>query len=150
MHMKAPFLAIAGLFVLGIPPDALAADIEGIWLNGKGDGLIELRIVDAMLEGRIVGAPDDPDHRKPSRLDELNPDSALRSRPLRGLTILTGFVRDGDGTWHKGRIYDPNSGKTYRGTITPVDANTLKLRGFVGISLFGRTDTWRRHRPDPE
>lgn len=148
MHSRLVFLAIAGLFVLSLPRAASAADIEGTWLNGKGDGLIELRIIDAVLEGRIVGSPDDPLNLKPSRLDELNPDPALRTRPLRGLTILTGFVRDADGTWHNGRIYDPNSGKTYRGTITPVDANTLKLRGFVGISLFGRTDTWRRHRPD--
>lgn len=148
MHRTGEFLAIAGLLILNMPLDASAADIEGTWLNGQGDGLIELRIVGAVLEGRIVGSPDDPHNLKPSRLDELNPDPALRSRPLRGLTILTGFVRDGDGTWHNGRIYDPNSGKTYRGTITAVDTNTLKLRGFIGISLFGRTDTWRRHRPD--
>ena len=117
--------------------------VEGTWVNGDGDGWIQLAIVDGELRGTIVGSPDDPDNLKPSRLDAQNPDPALRSRALRGLTILTGFRFD-DGRWADGRIYDPNSGNTYRGTITVVDEDTLDLRGYVGISLFGRTETWRR------
>ena len=96
---------------------------------------------------RIVGSPDDPENRNPSRLDAENPDPALRSRPLRGLVIMTGFRYEGDGEWTGGRIYDPNSGNTYKGTIRVVDSITLKLRGYVGISLLGRTDTWTR-RPE--
>ena len=117
--------------------------VEGTWVNGDGDGWIQLAIVDGELTGKIVSSPDDPENLKPSRLDEKNPDPVLRSRPLRGLTILTGFRFD-DGRWADGRIYDPNSGNSYRGTITVVDENTLDLRGYVGISLFGRTETWRR------
>jgi uncharacterized protein (DUF2147 family) len=124
------------------------AAIEGVWLNGDGDGWIELVIRDGELTGRIVGSPDDPENLKPSRLDIENPDPALRSRPLRGLVIMTGFRYEGDGKWSGGRIYDPNSGNTYKGTIGVENADTLKLRGYVGISLFGRTDTWTR-RLDP-
>jgi uncharacterized protein (DUF2147 family) len=51
-----------------------------------------------------------------------------------------------DGQWTGGRVYDPNSGNTYRGTITLIDADTLKLRGYVGITLFGRTEIWKRRR----
>ena len=60
------------------------------------------------------------------------------------MTIMSGFTYDGDGRWSGGRIYDPNSGKTYKATIRQVDANTIKLRGYIGISLFGRSDTWTR------
>ena len=122
-------------------------NIEGVWVNGDADGWIELGITNGELRGRIIGSPGDPDNQKPSRNDVENPDAKLRHRPLRGLFILYGFRSDGDGHWTGGRVYDPNSGHTYRGTITQLDADTLKLRGYVGITWFGRTETWKR-RPD--
>ena len=118
--------------------------IEGVWLNVDGDGWFELVIVSGELTGSIAGSPQDPDNRNPPRLDDQNPDPALRSRPLLGLTILAGFRHEADGRWVGGQIYDPNSGKTYRGTISILDDNTLDLRGYVGIPLLGRTETWRR------
>jgi uncharacterized protein (DUF2147 family) len=123
-------------------------DIEGVWINGDGDGWIELYIENEELKGRIIGSPEDPENRNPSRLDTENPDPALRDRELRGLVILTGFHYDGNGEWKEGRIYDPNSGNTYRGTIRMENPDRLKLRGYIGISLFGRTETWKR-RPTP-
>jgi uncharacterized protein (DUF2147 family) len=141
-------VAIA-LMVLAFAP-AMSDDdisrIEGVWLNEDGDGWIELTIENGELVGRIAGSPQDPENRNPPRLDDKNPEPALRSRALLGLTILTGFRRDAAGRWVGGQIYDPNSGKTYRGTITVIDANVLDLRGYVGISLFGRTETWRRRQ----
>jgi uncharacterized protein (DUF2147 family) len=137
----------AGAIALLLSLVAAAQDrqgVEGVWINGDGDGWIELKIVDDRLRGRIIGSPDDPDNRNPSRLDVENPDPALRSRELRGLMILSDFSYDGEGRWTGGWVYDPNSGNTYKGTITFVDDATLKLRGFVGISLFGCTETWRR------
>ena len=133
--------ALAGAAVV-----AAAADeslIEGTWINADGDGWIELVIVCNELRGRITGSPDDPAGRNPPRLDVNNPDPSLRSRRLLGLTILSGFRFDGS-RWTGGSVYDPNSGNTYRGTITLVDHDTLALRGYIGIPLFGRTETWRR------
>ena len=137
--------AIMGLMVGPLCADHHSA-VEGVWVNGDGDGWIELAIRDGELTGRIVGSPDDPENRKPSRLDTENPDPALRDRPVRGLVIMTGFRYEGDGEWTGGRIYDPNSGNTYKGTIRVQDADTLKLRGYIGISLLGRTDTWTRRQ----
>ena len=117
--------------------------IEGRWLSGDGDGWIEITLEGDSLVGRIAGSPNDQPGDAP-RYDELNPDPTLRGRPLKGLMIMSGFRYDTDGRWVDGRIYDPNSGNTYKGTIKQVDANTLKLRGYVGISLFGRTETWIR------
>lgn len=140
-----PLARLAALAITLLPLTVASAttDIEGRWLSGDGDGWIEIELVGDSLVGRIAGSPNDkPDD--PPRYDDLNPDPALRDRPLKGLTIMSGFTYDADGRWVGGRIYDPNSGKTYKGTIRQIDANTLKLRGYVGISLFGRTDTWTR------
>ncbi len=57
---------------------------------------------------------------------------------------MTGFRYAGEDRWTGGEIYDPNSGNTYKGTMRLIDRNTLKLRGYIGISLFGRSDTWTR------
>ena len=49
-----------------------------------------------------------------------------------------------EGNWEKGHIYDPKSGKEYKCTITAKDKNTLNVRGYIGISVIGRTDVWTR------
>ena len=135
--------AVLVFVLLPLAAASTMAGIEGRWLSGDGDGWIEVTIEGDRLVGRIAGSPNDRPGGAP-RYDELNPDPALRGRPLKGLTIMSGFRYDKDGRWVDGRIYDPNSGNTYKGTIRQVDANTLKLRGYVGISLFGRTETWTR------
>jgi uncharacterized protein (DUF2147 family) len=58
--------------------------------------------------------------------------------------MLTAFKFDGDDEWIGGDIYAPESGKTYSSYMYLKDINTLKVRGYVGISLFGRTETWTR------
>ena len=136
-------LTVFAVLMLPVLAGSSATDIEGRWLSGDGDGWIEIELAGDSLVGKIAGSPNDKPGDEP-RFDELNPDPALRDRPLLGLTIMSGFTYDGDGRWTGGRIYDPNSGKTYRGTIRQVNANKLKLRGYIGISLFGRTDTWTR------
>lgn len=81
--------------------------------------------------------------KEPTRVDAENPDPALRRRSLCGLKVGTGFHPAGPDHAKGGRLYDPKSGKTYTGTMTR-EGNQLKLRGYVGIPLFGRTETWTR------
>jgi uncharacterized protein (DUF2147 family) len=76
--------------------------------------------------------------------DRHNPDAALRDRPLCGLRILTGFRRAKEGTWNAGRIYNPNDGRTYSSTLQLAADGSLRIRGFVGLSLFGKTVEWVR------
>ena len=116
--------------------------IEGTWLSGDGDGWIEITLEGEGLSGVVKGSPNG-DSDRPD-LDEKNPDTALRSRPLTGLELFSGFTWDGNNRWTGGTIYDPNSGKTYRCIITWVDANSLKVRGYVGVPMLGRTETWTR------
>ena len=118
-------------------------DVEGRWLTQEGDGWIMIQIVGESLEGSVAGSPD-PKQREEREFDDRNPNPNLRTRRLEGLTIMTGFSYDGDGRWSGGTVYDPNSGKTYKCTVKQLDTNTLKIRGFIGISLFGRSETWTR------
>jgi uncharacterized protein (DUF2147 family) len=69
-----------------------------------------------------------------------------KGQPVEGMTILTGLKRAGDG-WEEGAILDPNNGKVYRAKARLVDGGRqLEVRGFVGVSLFGRTQTWIREK----
>lgn len=140
-------LALA-LFALSGMVMADPGAVEGRWLTQDGDGWIQVSLVGDSLEGRIAGAP--PGRPTEREVDDLNPDPALRGRPLDGLTIMSGFEHNGDGKWTGGTVYDPNSGKTYRCTVTLINANTLKIRGYLGVSLFGRSETWTRDDPDPD
>ena len=69
----------------------------------------------------------------------------MQSRRVVGLEILSNLVWDeGDNEWDDGEIYDPKSGSTYSCYGELEDKNTLKLRGYVGISIIGRTAVWTK------
>ena len=113
--------------------------ILGVWVAGDGTGFVEIRRDADVYEGTIVGGIGET-----GRVDEKNPDPGLRSRPLFGLRIMNGFTYDGDRKWTDGMIYDPNSGKTYKCKLELDGDDTLKVRGYVGVSWFGRTEKWTR------
>ena len=77
------------------------------------------------------------------RTDTMNPDSALKGRPLCALQIGSGFTLDGTTAAKSGKIYDPDSGKTYSAQMQ-VSGDTLKLRGYVGVAMLGRSESWHR------
>jgi len=135
-------LAFLLVLLLAAPAHADRTAVAGTWLSEDGDGLIEIRLDGDDLNGTILGSPnEDPDRPK---TDVHNPDPALRDQPLIGLNIFSSFTYDGNGSWSGGFVYDPNSGKTYRAKLKLTSQNTLKLRGYIGISLLGRTETWTR------
>jgi len=136
--------ATALLAVLSLSIADPTPAIDGIWLSGDGDGWIEISATDTALNGLITGSPNASPERPDT--DEKNPDPALRDRPLVGLNLFAGFKYDGDGRWSGGTIYDPNSGKTYRCIVTWIDHDTLKVRGYVGVPILGRTETWTRRK----
>ncbi|MDR7132456.1 uncharacterized protein (DUF2147 family) [Algoriphagus sp. 4150] len=79
-------------------------------------------------------------------LDKNNPDEKERKNKVVGKVILKDFVYTGSGTWEKGTVYDPESGKTYSGKLTLTKDGDLNMRGFVGFSAFGRTTVWKREK----
>jgi uncharacterized protein (DUF2147 family) len=66
-----------------------------------------------------------------------------KNLPIEGMVIVEGLKLNGK-TWEEGTILDPKSGKTYSCYITFDDDNTLKVRGYIGFSLLGRTQKWIR------
>jgi uncharacterized protein (DUF2147 family) len=116
--------------------------ILGTWLTQNKDGVVAISIGAAgKLEGRIVAGSSGA-----KRLDEKNPDPTLRARPLLGTVMLEGFHYVGDGRWTGGTIYDPNNGKTYSCNLELTQPDMLKIRGYVGMPLFGRTEMWTRKK----
>jgi len=77
------------------------------------------------------------------KVDRENPDPALRSRPILNLEIVGGFHYEGHQKWSGGTIYDPNNGKTYKCWMK-LKGQKLKVRGYIGFSLLGRTTVWTR------
>ena len=125
-----------------VTAQAQNSGVTGNWANPSGS-VIQIYRCGADLCAKIIAIR----ANAPGHVDANNPDPALRQRPLCNLTIGTGFRPSGPDRAQDGRLYDPESGKTYTGTMAR-DGNKLKLRGYVGIPLFGRTETWTR-APEP-
>jgi uncharacterized protein (DUF2147 family) len=144
---------VMALFLfLAVPCFAASPDaIVGVWYNQAKDAKIDIAKCGDTFCGKIVwlkepnylpnskeGTPGTP------KVDHKNPNPELRKRPVMGLEIVRGFKYSGDDLWKDGTVYDPKSGKTYSAKMTMVSATQLNLRGFVGISLFGRTEKWTK------
>ena len=123
-----------------------ADDIIGLWRTGNGRGLIEIyKASDGTYQGKIKGGQKRKDKNgNDINLDVNNPDPNLRNRVIHGMVIITKFRFDGDDTWTDGRIYNPEDGNEYKCKMWMDDINTINLRGYVGISLLGRTEKWTR------
>lgn len=80
------------------------------------------------------------------RKDVKNKDPRLRDRPLVGI-VLMWHVRYDDGEYVDGYVYNPEDGGTYRMKAEVQSPESLKIRGYLGISLFGQTKTWSRNPP---
>jgi uncharacterized protein (DUF2147 family) len=121
-----------------------ANSIVGIWKNGEGTAMIQIYEKSKKFYGKIVWLKIPNDANNKPKTDINNPNEKLQSRPLKGLENLIGFVFKGENKWEDGTIYDPKNGNDYSCTLTLVDNNSLEVRGYVGISMFGRTDVWKR------
>jgi uncharacterized protein (DUF2147 family) len=141
---KILFILIA--ISLIIPIFAQGADrITGVWFNGEKTSKIEISQNDeGEFVGHIVWLEEPNDAAGEPKIDHKNPKDKLTKRPLMGLQVLSGLEYNGKGKYSGGKIYDPKSGKTYSAKAEMVNNNTLALRGYIGIALAGRTDTWIR------
>lgn len=121
-----------------------ADDVVAKWLNASGEGQIMIYKKGEKYFGRLTWLKEIRDEKGQIKRDSKNPDPSLRKRPLLGSEILNNFDYLGDGAWGNGTIYDPKTGKTYSCKITRLNNNQLSIRGYVGISLLGRTEIWKR------
>ena len=128
------------LFAQTAPGDA----IIGVWETGTGKARVNITKSGNYFYGRIVWLKEPKNEEGKPKVDKNNPDETKRTTPLLGMKILSGFEFKGDNLWDDGTIYDAESGSTYNCKINLEDANTMNIRGFIGISAFGRTDIWKR------
>lgn len=141
-YVLAPLLFLASLA-------AQAASPLGVWKTiddetGQAKSLVQITEVNGELQGRIIKL-----FRKPE--EDQNPlctkcDGERKNQPVIGMLVLWGLKPAGD-SYAGGHVLDPKKGKTYNATVTVrPDGNSLEMRGFLGISLLGRTQVWLREK----
>lgn len=137
--MKKLFVALL-LTTFGAQVSHAQSALIGRWKADDSDGYIEMYKKGAKYYGKLLNTP--MEGGKPE-LDKKNPVANMRSNTLHGLNIIAGFEEAGANEFEDGTIYDPTTGKTYKGRIV-VKGNKLELRGYIGSPMFGKTVIWRR------
>lgn len=139
-------LLLSLLFLL--PVQALFAQVKndeilGKWMSETGSGKIEIFKSADKYYGKIVWLKEPLDKQGQPKTDANNPDPAQRSRKIMGLLILKSFRFDGE-QWTDGTIYDPENGKDYQCKMSMNTDGSLNIRGYIGVSLLGRSTVWKR------
>ncbi len=120
-------------------------DIIGTWFNTEKSSKIRIYKCGEggnKYCGKIVWLEKDKEDDGGPRVDKNNPDKKKQKNLMMNMVILSLFEYDkGDKEWSGGTIYDPKNGKTYSCNIKRV-GKTLKVRGYMGVSLIGRTADW--------
>jgi uncharacterized protein (DUF2147 family) len=141
------FLSLLAALVLGISCLASAQTLSplGNWTNADKMAVFEIYQCGNQLCGKIVSlaVPNDPATGKP-KTDSQNPEPKLRTRPRLGLVFMEAFEYDGENKWDNGKIYDPESGKTYACYMKMNNNNTMEVKGYIGFSLIGKSQIWTR------
>jgi uncharacterized protein (DUF2147 family) len=139
------FRTILGLALALAGPAVAATDpVFGRWLVEDGEAVIEIAPCGAEACGRVVWLQVSWTADGSPKRDAENPDPAQRMRPLCGLRLIEGLSPAGDGSWEDGTIYSARDGRTYGFEIAPEGPNRLHVRGYLGISLLGGSQTWVR------
>ena len=144
--MKKSLMLLVAL-LLGFSYTGYAQSLSplGVWMNSEKKATFEIYKCGDKFCGKIITltVPNDPATGKP-KTDIQNPDAKLRSRPRLGMVFMSGFSYDSDNKWDDGKIYDPESGKTYSCYMKMLSANSMEVKGYIGFSLIGKSQTWSR------
>jgi len=148
--MKATKLVLAILMVMlagGVLADTSSP--AGVWKSiddktKKERSIIRITEVNGEFNGVVEKLFDQPGDDPAHLCKECK--GERKDKPIIGMTILWGLKKDGD-IWAGGEILDPDNGKTYRCKMTlSEDGKSLNVRGFIGISLIGRSQIWWREQ----
>jgi uncharacterized protein (DUF2147 family) len=123
----------------------LAADPMGTWNTEDGKAVVRIAACGPALCGTIVSLKEanDPDTGKP-KTDKNNTEQSLRNRPMIGVQIVLGMKPSGTANKWSGQVYNAEDGKTYTGSLTLQDTNTIKLEGCILGGLVCKASTWTR------
>lgn len=142
--MKGVLLATA-LFLVALTTQAQnGKEITGVWWNAEKKAKIEVYQQGNTFSGKIIWlkVTTNADGSTP-RVDENNPDAKEAKKPLMGKVVLKNLTWEGGNEYEGGSIYDPKTGKTYS-CEAKLEGKTLYLRGYIGVSLIGKTSEWTR------
>jgi uncharacterized protein (DUF2147 family) len=123
-------VAAAGL-ALALATPAVANDPVGTWIMSNGKVTVQVNKCGSALCGKIVALKKPLDKNGNPKRDKENPNAALRSRPVIGISLLDDMRPDGNGTW-QGAIYNPDDGRTYSATMN-LDGDTMKVKGCIVV-----------------
>jgi uncharacterized protein (DUF2147 family) len=148
--LKFHFTVALALFALAAIPAAQAQQLSqklqnavGRWQivnsDGTPGGKAETYLENGKLFGKVTEAR--PGRSPKDLCDKCS--GEYKNQPIMNMIFMRNFHPDGD-DWVDGTVVDPENGKVYKGKIWSVGNDKLGMRGFVGISLFGRTETWTR------
>lgn len=150
MHLLV--LVLVSCAVSGLPAaasaDGAASSPVGKWKTiddstNKPKSIVRLWEEAGVLYGRVEAIYPEPGKPADPVCDRCKGDR--KGKPIKGMLIMWGFRKDGD-EWSGGRILDPENGKVYRSYVEVVDGGRrLKVRGYVGLAMLGRTQHWLRH-----
>lgn len=113
-----------------------ADNVIGKYMTAENKAMVEISKHDNKYYGKFLWT------KTEGKLDEKNPVVAERTKTLKGMEFLKDFTFDGKSTWNNGTIYDPENGKTYSCKMTADEKGNLNVRGYIGVSLIGRTSMW--------
>lgn len=139
-------IAAAALLLAAVPAFAANDTPVGTWktiddATGQAKAIVQISESNGTLEGKILQVLKSDQGPHPV-CDKCEGD--LHNQPVEGMTILWGLTRDGD-EWSGGKILDPNNGKIYKAKMELIDGGMkLKVRGYIGFSLLGRSQVWER------
>ncbi len=143
-------IAFFALGAFALAGQAVAADdpVFGYWLIESKRAIVQIAPCGEKACGEIVWLLEPNDESGQPKTDVKNEDESQRSRSVCGLEMLGDFAKEDEGSWEDGTIYNGEDGKTYNAFMEMQDGGDLKVRGYVGISLIGKSQIWTRETTD--
>ena len=140
--------AFAFMYLFSNGQDTKESDkVRGEWYTEDDKSTVKVyRAKNGKYYGKITWLKNPNEDDGTAKVDDQNPDEAKQKDPINGLLILKGFDYKGDGVFKGGTIYDPDNGKTHNCIMTMTTDDKMDIRGYVGISLLGRTTVWVRKK----
>ena len=138
-------ILVAGLVLSSIAFPASAQQVKaptGLWLTENERSVVELyqcKKGEPLLCGKIAWIIEGG-----MQHDTKNPDASKHDTPLCGLTILSGLRMENPTRWTGGKVYKADEGDTYDASMTILSDNSVEVRGYMGISMFGKSQKWKR------
>jgi len=143
MQKQGFFFLLLLVFTLTSLVQKEAVTPVGTWTNADKQAKFEIYECGSKLCGKIAWMQEPTRNGKP-KVDLNNPDESLKNRPIMGMVFMKNFEQDEKDKWDNGTIYDPQSGKTYSCYMKLLDKNKLEVKGYIGVSLIGRSQVWTR------